>query len=161
MRSTLEERTTRYRSLLLEYFDWPRHPLVNNWHWLYVRKGLINKLEQIINKVPTATLDTHDFHTEILYMQNQTTLLDGQNIIVTFRGRNHGTVLDDILLFGAHYDSENSRLQSVNDNGSGVVAILECVRSLSDAIVNQRAILLNTVIFVLFDVQRSQYVIYS
>ena len=151
---------TRYRSLLLKYFDWPRHPLVNDRHWLYVRSGLIKELEEIISKVPNVKLETQNFHTEIMYMQNKTTLVDGQNIIVTFHGRHRGTLNDEILLVGAHYDSENSRLQSVNDNGSGVVAILECVRNLADAIVNQRLGLLNTVIFVAFDVQRSQYVSY-
>jgi Zn-dependent M28 family amino/carboxypeptidase len=85
-------------------------------------------------------------------------LLEGKNIIVTFHGRNRGTLSDNILLVGAHYDSENSMLQSVNDNGSGMVAMLECVRNLVDAIVNQRLELLNSVIFVAFDVQRSQYV---
>jgi hypothetical protein len=159
VRSTIEERTNRYRSLLLKYFDWPRHPLKNDRHWLYVRKELIKELEKILYKVPNVMLETQDFHTEILYMLDESTLVDGQNIIVTFHGRNRGTVSDNILLVAAHYDSENSRLFSVSDDGSGVVAMLECVRNLADAIVNQRLELLNSVIFVAFDVQRSQYVI--
>jgi len=159
IQSTVKERTTRYRSLLLKYFDWPRHPLKNPENWLDARSGIVNELEQILKKVPNATLEKQSFQTEILYRHNEPTPVNGQNIIVTFHGRNRGTVDDGILLIGAHYDSENLRLFSVNENGSGVVAIMECVRSLSDAIVNQGAILLNTVIFVLFDVQRSQYVI--
>ena len=129
-------------------------------HWLFVRKGIINEFEKILYKVPNATLETQDFETEILYMLDESTLVDGQNIIVTFHGRNEGTASDEIILIGAHYDSENSRLYSISDDGSGVVAILECVRNLADAIVNQRLELLNTVIFVAFDVQRSQYVSY-
>ena len=129
-------------------------------HWLFVRKGIINEFEKILYKVPNATLETQDFETEILYMLDESTLVDGQNIIVTFHGRNGGTASDEIILIGAHYDSENSRLYSISDDGSGVVAILECVRNLADAIVNQRLELLNTVIFVAFDVQRSQYVSY-
>ena len=131
---------------------------MNDRRWLFVRNGIIDELEKIINKLPNMEMETQKFRTEILYMKNQTTLLDGKNIIVTFHGRNRGTFSDNILLVGSHYDSENSMLQSVNDNGSGVVAMLECVRNLVDAIVNQRLELLNTVIFVAFDVQRSQYV---
>ena len=158
IQSTVKERTTRYRSLLLKYFDWPRHPLKNTENWLDARSGIVNELEQILKKVPNVAMKKQSFQTEILYRHNEPTPVNGQNIIVTFHGRNRGTVDDGILLIGAHYDSENLRLFSVNDNGSGVVAIMECVRSLSDTIVNQGAILLNTVIFVLFDVQRSQYV---
>ena len=83
--------------------------------------------------------------------------VQGQNIIVTFHGRNWGTAYDEILLVGSHYDSDNTETMSLNDNGSGVVAMLEVVRSLSDGLVNQRHVLLNTVIFVAFYIQQFEH----
>ena len=158
MSSTANERMDRYRSLLLEYFDAPRHPFINEDNWLYARTGIINELERILFKVPNVTMEIQDFHTDILYKPNEPTTIDGKNIIVTFNGRNRGTAGDEILLVGSHYDSDNTGPLSLNDDGSGVVAMLEVVRGLSDAIVNKRAILLNTVIFVAFDVQRFEHV---
>ena len=148
----------RYRSLLLKYFATPRHPLINEKKWLSTSTGIAKELEKILFNVPNVTVELQDFDTEILYKQPESTTLTGQNIIVTFHGRNQGTKNDEILLVGAHYDSDSSRLVAMNDNGSGVVAILECIQSLSDQIINKRTILMNTVIFVLFDVQRSQFV---
>ena len=158
MRSTANERMTRYRTLLLEYFDVPRHPFINEENWLYARQGVINELERILFKVPNVTMEMQDFHTDILYKPNEPTTVEGKNIIVTFHGRNRGTSNDEILLVGSHYDSDNTGPLSLNDNGSGVVAMLEVVRGLADAIVNKRAVLLNTVIFVAFDVQRFEHV---
>ena len=148
----------RYRTLILEYFATPRHPLINEKKWLSTRTGIAKELEKILFNVPNVTVEKQEFKTEILYKRPESTRLKGQNIIVTFHGRNQGTKNDEILLVGAHYDSDSSRLVAMNDNGSGVVAILECIHSLSDQIINKRTILMNTVIFVLFDVQRSQFV---
>ena len=156
--STANERIDRYRTLLLEYFDAPRHPFINEDNWLYARTGVIKELKQIINKVPNVTMEMQDFHTDIMHELNESATVEGQNIIVTFHGRNRGTSNDEILLVGAHYDSDNTGPLSLNDNGSGVVAMLEVVRGLADAIVNKRAVLLNTVIFVAFDVQRFEHV---
>ena len=157
MRSTANERMDRYRTLLLEYFDAPRHPFTNEDNWLYARQGVIKELKQIIEKVPNVTMEVQDFHTDILNESNEL-MVEGKNIIVTFHGRNRGTSNDEILLVGSHYDSDNTGPLSLNDNGSGVVAMLEVVRGLADAIVNKRAVLLNTVIFVAFDVQRFEHV---
>ena len=148
----------RYRTLILEYFATPRHPLINEKKWLSTRTGIAKELEKILFNVPNVTVEKQEFKTEILYKRLESTRLKGQNIIVTFHGRNQGTKNDEIHLVGAHYDSDSSRLVAMNDNGSGVVAILECIQSLSDQIINKRTILMNTVIFVLFDVQRSQFV---
>ena len=156
--STANERMDRYRTLLLEYFDVPRHPFMNEDNWLYARQGVIKELKQILNKVPNVKMEMQDFHTDILNKANEPTTVEGKNIIVTFHGRNRGTSNDEILLVGSHYDSDNTGPLSLNDNGSGVVAMLEVVRGLADAIVNKRAVLLNTVIFVAFDVQRFEHV---
>ena len=159
IRSGPKERMNRYHSLLVEYFAVPRHPLINEKRWLSTRQGIIKHLEQILFQVPNVSIEKQEFITEILYSQPESTRLKGENIIVTFHGHNRWTKNDEILLVGAHYDSDSSRLVSINDNGSGVVAILESIQNLKLQIVKKGKILLNTVIFVLFDIQRSQYVI--
>lgn len=98
-------------------------------------------------------MEIQDFQTEISFVPNISTDIKGQNIIVTFSGKNRRKATDEILVIGAHYDSEASPLISIDDNGSGVVAMLEVARGLADAIVNRKAILLNTIMFVAFDIQ--------
>ena len=160
MNSSAVERMTRYRTLLLKYFYWPRHPLKNQRQRIEARTGIMNELKEILVKVPNVKIEIQEFNTEILYSFNESTAVNGKNIIVTFHGRNQHTKNDEILLIGGHYDSENyvRPLFPIND-GSGVVAILECIRSLSKDIKGNSFVLLNSVIFVLFDVQRSKYVI--
>ena len=148
----------RYRSLLKKYFATPRHPLINEKKWLSTRTGIVKELERILFQVPNVQMEVQEFDTEIMYRQPESTEMTGQNIIVTFHGHNSGTKNDEILLIGAHYDSDSTRLVSMNDNGSGVVALFESIQILSDQITNNGTFLLNTVIFVMFDVQRSQYV---
>ena len=103
-------------------------------------------------------MEIQNFISEMSFSPNTATQLKGQNIIVTFAGRNRRTVKDEILVIGAHYDSDSLPLLSIDDNGSGVVAMLEVARGLADAIVNRKAILHNTVVFVAFDIQRFEHV---
>ena len=158
LKSTASERMSRYRSLLLEYFETPRHPSINEDNWLNARSGIIIELDEILDQVPNVVMEVQGFETEILYRPNESTTVKGRNIVVTFNGLNRGKDRDEILLIGSHYDSDNSITRSLNDNGSGVVAMIEIIRNLADAIVNERAVLLNTVIFVAFDVQRFEHV---
>ena len=130
MRTTADERMDRYRWLLLKYFYAPRHPIINEENWLHARMGIINELEELINIVPNVEIQIQEFETDILGKRDELATVQGQNIIVTFRGRNWGTAYDEILLVGSHYDSDNMETMSLNDNGSGVVAMLEVVRSL-------------------------------
>ena len=130
MRTTADERMDRYRWLLLKYFYAPRHPIINEENWLHARMGIINELGELINKVPNVEIQIQEFETDILGKRDELATVPGQNIIVTFRGRNWGTAYDEILLVGSHYDSDNMETMSLNDNGSGVVAMLEVVRSL-------------------------------
>lgn len=152
-RSTSTERTDRYKSLLTDYFASPRHPYLNEANWLNARSGIMSEFEKILYNVPNTTMEIQDFHTTISFVPNIATDIKGKNIIVTFAGRNRGKATDEILVIGAHYDSDASVLISIDDNGSGVVAMLEIARGLADAIVKRKAVLLNTIIFVAFDVQ--------
>lgn len=98
-------------------------------------------------------MEIHHFKAALSVQNSPTVDVHGQNIIVTFNGRNTGTIKDHILVIGAHYDSERTPILSIDDNGSGVVAMLEVARGLADAIVKRKAVLHNTLIFVAFDVQ--------
>lgn len=158
MRSTASERVERYRGLLTEYFAAPRHPFLNEENWLRARAGIIEEFEKIIHNVPKVSMEIQPFETEMLFTQSFPSKIQGQNVIVTFDGRNRGTDLDQILVIGAHYDSDGAPLLSLDDNGSGVVAMLEVARGLSDAILNKKAVLVNTVVFVAFDIQKFEYV---
>ena len=83
--------------------------------------------------------------------------VEGENIIVTFQGEHFGTGKDSILVIGAHYDSD-ANTHGIDDNGSGMVALLESARHLASAISERGARLLDTVIFVAFDVQKLEHV---
>lgn len=104
-------------------------------------------------------MEIQSFKVALSVHNNPTIDVDGQNIIVTFAGRNKGTVKDQILVIGAHYDSDRTPLLSIDDNGSGVVAMLEVARELANAIGHRKAVLHNTIIFVAFDVQLFELVI--
>src|SRR5438445_641287 len=56
--------------------------------------------------------------------------ITGINIIGIMPGRNRGKEGDAIILVGAHYDTVRSS-PGVDDNASGVVALLETARILS------------------------------
>ncbi|KZS20474.1 Uncharacterized protein APZ42_012860 [Daphnia magna] len=152
-RSIASERIGRYKSLLTEHFALPRHPYLNEVNWIKARSAIVEEFQKILHNVPNVTMEIQDFQTEISFVPNISTDIKGQNIIVTFSGKNRRKATDEILVIGAHYDSEASPLISIDDNGSGVVAMLEVARGLADAIVNRKAILLNTIMFVAFDIQ--------
>ena len=118
----------------------------------------MSEFQKIVHNVPNAAMEIQNFKTELTFAPGKTTEFSGQNIIVTFKGRNWQNGTDQILVIGAHYDSDASPLFCIDDNGSGVVAMLEVARQLSSAIVDRKAVLHNTVIFVAFDFQRFEYV---
>lgn len=72
----------------------------------------------------------------------------GTNLIGILPGRSRGLPdRDDILLLGAHYDTVETS-PGIDDNGSGIIAILEVARILSN-----RPQLNHTVIFTAFDLE--------
>ncbi|XP_022251391.1 uncharacterized protein LOC106467485 isoform X2 [Limulus polyphemus] len=75
-------------------------------------------------------------------------VLKGVNIIGELTGQNRGSPEDGILVVGAHYDTVFFT-NGVDDNGSGVAAMLEVARILSVA----QCRLTNTVLFVAFDLE--------
>ncbi|XP_076303954.1 uncharacterized protein LOC143222025 isoform X2 [Tachypleus tridentatus] len=75
-------------------------------------------------------------------------VLKGVNIIGELTGQNRGSPEDGIIVIGAHYDTVFFT-NGVDDNGSGVAAMLEASRILSLA----QCRLMNTVLFVAFDLE--------
>ncbi len=69
-KSIPNERQSRYKTLLLDYFSTPRHPLVNEESWLRTRQGVITEFEKMLHDVPNATLEIQDFITQVLYQPN-------------------------------------------------------------------------------------------
>ncbi|RWS00961.1 uncharacterized protein B4U79_12338 [Dinothrombium tinctorium] len=71
---------------------------------------------------------------------------NGINIIAVKNGLNRGKTGDEIILVGGHYDTVESS-PGVDDNGSGMVAMLETARVLSSVQLKQ------TIMFVAFDLE--------
>ncbi|CAK8677579.1 unnamed protein product [Clavelina lepadiformis] len=59
------------------------------------------------------------------------TVIKGYNVIATVRGRHYNTLDDEIVVLMAHYDTHPDGSNGVDDNGSGVVALLEITRLLT------------------------------
>jgi len=59
------------------------------------------------------------------------TVVRGYNIITTIRGENYGTIRDKLIVVMAHYDTHVGGTPGVDENGSGVAALLELGRLLS------------------------------
>jgi len=112
-----------------------------------VRTETKNFLLNLQNNLPENLKDNIEISTH-----NYTTddYLDGQNLILTIKGSRWGTKEDEVSLVGAHYDSQNNT-PGVDDNGSGMAALLEIARVLVDVVKVQNCNLLNTVIVVAFD----------
>src|SRR4029077_11040815 len=75
-------------------------------------------------------------------------IIRGVNIIGVIPGKNRNKPGDEIVLIGAHYDSDVNS-PGVDDNGSGVVSMLEIARLLSP----HMGSLSRTVMFVAFDLE--------
>lgn len=155
----MTDRVDRYKSLLLDYFATPRHPFHNGENLARARTAIVSEFEKILYNVPNATMEIQQFETAVSVESRPSVDIHGENIIVTFAGRNRRTAKDSILVIGAHYDSDRSPLLTIDDNGSGVVAMLEVARELADAILNRKAVLHNTIIFVAFDIQLFELVL--
>uniref|UniRef100_A0A914V652 FAD-binding FR-type domain-containing protein n=1 Tax=Plectus sambesii TaxID=2011161 RepID=A0A914V652_9BILA len=83
-------------------------------------------------------------HTEIKCKKNET----GYNVIALLPGRNVGSSDDKITVVAANYDSLAST-GGVDDNGSGVAAVLEAARVLKS--VHNLCPFAHSLVFVLFD----------
>ncbi|XP_023229172.1 uncharacterized protein LOC111629485 isoform X1 [Centruroides sculpturatus] len=104
----------------------------------------------LLNKMKEYNLDIvlHNFTAVELSDADDVSIIEGVNVIGILHGRNWGKSQDGILLIGAHYDTVPNS-PGVDDNGSGVSAMLEIARVLS--LYNCK--FKNTIIFVAFDME--------
>ncbi len=105
-----------------------------------------------------VSLELHDFESEVAAGdQTIPAPVRGQNVVARFDGRRRGTDADRVLVVAAHYDSDWNTC-GVADNGSGVAALLVTASRLVADLMRRRAHLLNTVLFVAFDIQNVEHV---
>lgn len=103
----------------------------------HIRQNIVGRFAYYATKTHIQHFDARD---------SSDKLVKGVNLIGVMPGLNYNQPLDSILVVGAHYDT-TALTPGVNDNGSGVAALLETVRLLSP----KAGELNNTVIFVAFD----------
>ena len=77
--------------------------------------------------------------------------INGTNIIGVLPGKNWNTMFDKPIILGAHWDVV-ANTSGFNDNGSGMVALLETIRVIMSAKCFEPA---HTIIFVAFDSEES------
>ena len=75
----------------------------------------------------------------------------GVNFILTVKGSHHGSAADSVCILGAHYDTQEVS-SGVDNNGSGMAAMLEIVRLLLHYRQNA-CVFVNTLVVVAFDWQ--------
>jgi hypothetical protein len=104
-----------------ELFMHTRHDKVSTRLKNLTRHGIIDRLSHY-----TLETTTQEFFAKAPNGE----VVQGMNIVGVIPGRNRNKPGDEIILIGAHYDSD-ANTPGVDDNGSGVVAMLEIARILS------------------------------
>ncbi|CAG0917798.1 unnamed protein product [Notodromas monacha] len=134
----------RMRDDLSKYFVGTRNLETDTESLDAVKKYIIDTFQQIGLKHKVQTFDT-----EIPISDG----VKGANVIAELRGINWNTAADKLYVVGAHYDTTKTS-EGVNDNGSGVMAMLEIARMLKTrSINNDNCKHFHSVVFVAFDIQ--------
>nr|XP_039257539.1 uncharacterized protein LOC120334152 [Styela clava] len=117
----------------------------------HTRHELTKLMEEFTPKVEKQEIDVSEIHEEDRAPENFRSFIRtttrGFNIIGTSPGISYKTKHDEIIVVMAHYDTASTGTPGVNDNGSGVVALLELARLLGGSACNRNY----TVIFVITD----------
>ncbi|XP_053210166.1 uncharacterized protein LOC128393957 [Panonychus citri] len=127
---------------LVNHFSSPRNSFANDTLKQNARRVIIDKFVKL--RLETWT---HKFNaTEMRFLNLP--VIEGMNIIAILPGSSRGTDQESLILIGAHYDTVLLS-PGVNDNGSGVSALLEVARLLT----TNQCHLKSTVIFAAFDLE--------
>ncbi|XP_070563506.1 uncharacterized protein [Ptychodera flava] len=94
------------------------------------------------------TFEDYGLEVKLKSFPTSDTTTNGTNVIGVLRGTNSGTSNDSVLLVGAHYDT-TATTPGVDNNGSGLAALLEMLRLLLQSTTG--CVNSNTMIFVAFD----------
>ena len=127
------------KSILQKFLSQPRHD-ENSEYFRNTASYLTMKLGRM-----GLFILNHNFQFDHKGMAGET--VDGLNIVGVLPGVRWGSDMDKVVMVTAHYDTVATS-PGVDDNGSGVVALLEAARVLSSSSSKD---VLNTVIFALFD----------
>lgn len=100
----------------------------------------------IIDRLSHYTLETTS--QEFFAKTSNGKVIRGVNVVGVIPGKNRGKPGDEFILVGAHYDSDVNT-PGVDDNGSGVVAMLEIARIMSPYMGK----LSKSLLFVAFDLE--------
>ncbi|XP_078595032.1 uncharacterized protein YfbL-like [Branchiostoma floridae x Branchiostoma japonicum] len=129
-----ESSTENLRRLLTDRFSTNRHHSANP------------EFKEATRVFLTDTFQSYGLHVTLQNFTSDRTGYQGENIIGTLSGRFTGTPADMPVLLAAHYDTMPDT-PGVDDNGSGLAALLESAR----LITSQPCKLTHSVIFVAFD----------
>ncbi|RWS27783.1 uncharacterized protein B4U80_08033 [Leptotrombidium deliense] len=125
------------RKMLEDHFTFPRSTV----------QARQQTMDFIFERLSLYTLETKK--QKFKARTDDGTAIEGTNVIGVIPGKNRGEPENGVIVIGAHYDShENSA--GVDDNGSGIVALLEVCRILSPKMNKFN----NTIIFVAFDLEK-------
>ncbi|KAI0222528.1 hypothetical protein LSAT2_026231 [Lamellibrachia satsuma] len=91
-------------------------------------------------------------HEQSFHVPDGESFSDGVNIIYVLPGAQWGSSSDKLLVVVANYDTANSETPGVDDNGSGMAALLETARVLTS--VAESCTFDTTIIFAAIDLQR-------
>lgn len=134
------------RTTITNYFSDNRNHEVNNAYKNAAREFVLqefknNGLEVMLHVFPEPDISKKAIFT---------------NVVGMLKGTNFGTKDDKIIGLGAHYDTTQNT-KGVDDNGSGVAAMLEVSRQLGSE--NKKGMKRkNTVMFVAFDLGEYNYI---
>ncbi|KAI0222530.1 hypothetical protein LSAT2_026233 [Lamellibrachia satsuma] len=93
-------------------------------------------------------------HEQSFHVPDGKSFSDGVNIIYVLPGAQWGSSSDKLLVVVANYDTANSETPGVDDNGSGMAALLETARVLTS--VAESCTFDTTIIFAALDFQRKK-----
>lgn len=87
---------------------------------------------------------------------NRERIVDGVNYLAIFRGKNK--THDAPLIILANYDTDDTEENPVDDNGSGIIALVTLAEHVSHQIASGKLDLERTLVFAATDVALSKYV---
>ncbi|CAG0891487.1 unnamed protein product [Darwinula stevensoni] len=117
------------RLLLVDLFNSPRNHLTNDSLKEEVARSILSLFQEFELRTGIQEFDPEDFPDPVAARTGNQLELEtqGKNIIGVLPGINWGTREDEITVVGAHYDTVPFT-RGLDDNGSGVAALIETAR---------------------------------
>ncbi|XP_023335294.1 uncharacterized protein LOC111706611 [Eurytemora carolleeae] len=132
--------------MLNNVFTLPRNEETNSTLKDSIGQYILRKLGNLGLLSGTQVFTPSQFHNWFWAGKKDWEIPAGSNIIAVYPGVHYATKLDKIVVVGAHWDTVAST-DGYNDNGSGVAAVLEAARAISES----KCKLKYSIFFVAFD----------